>query len=54
MVQNFISKTSTILNSIAKVIYKIYQLERVIAHIHSVMTKNYKNVPLIVCDFHVK
>ena len=28
MVQNFICKTSTILYSIAKGIYKIYQLER--------------------------
>ena len=71
MAQNFISKSSNILHSITKVIFKIYQLEREywlsevlqkhhsliiysFIFIHSVMSENDKNVPVIVCEFHTK
>ena len=71
MAQNFIPKTSTIVYSITKGIYKMYQLEREprlsevlqkhqslviysFIFIHSLMSENDKNVPLIVCGFHKK
>ena len=71
MAQNFIPKTSTIIYSITKGIYKIYQLEikyrlskvlqkhrsaiiYSIIFIHSLMSETDKNVPLVVCDFHMK
>ena len=70
MAQNFIFKISTILYSITKGISKIqlereqWISEKLQKHqssiiysfifIHSVMSENDKNVPLIACDFHVK
>ena len=67
MAQNSMSKTSTILLCITKGSSKIYQIEiklwlsevlqkhqSSIMFIHSVISENDKNVPLIVCDFHMK
>ena len=67
MAQNFMFETSTILYSITE---QIHQLEReqllsedlqkhqssIISFmfIHSLISENGKNVPLIVCDFHTK
>ena len=70
MAQNFIFETSTIFYSITEQISKIHQLEREqllsedlqkhqssilsFIFIHSLISENGKNVPLIVCDFHTK
>ena len=67
MAQNSMSKTSTILLCITKGSSKIYQIEiklwlsevlqkhqSSIMFIHSVISENDKNVPSIVCDFHMK
>ena len=70
MAQNFIPKASTILYSITKGISiyqlerELWQSEVLQKHqiyiiysfifIHSLMSENDKNVPLIVYDFHMK
>ena len=54
MAQNFISKTSTILWQ--KEVFQKHQSSIInsFIFIHSLMRANDKNVPLIVCDFHMK
>ena len=67
MAQTSMYKTFIIFYSITKGIFKIYQIERVMAlqkhqslmiysfiFIHSVISENDKIIPLIVCNFHTK
>ena len=61
MARNSIAKTLIVLYSIKKEISEIYRLQNhqssimySFIFIHSVMSENDKNRPLIVCDFHTK